>query len=139
MPGAAHHPRVAAAVGGLAVELEPIDVRGQEGERLLQLGAREVGAQAVVNAGAEGGQPRALRARDVEALRIDDAVAVGADARDEDHRALRERDAADLHVLEHDARGERRDRLEAQRLLDGARSERGIGAERRPLVGVLGE
>ena len=39
---------------GLAVERQAGHARGQEGERLLQLGAREVGAQAVVDARAEG-------------------------------------------------------------------------------------
>src|SRR5512133_2679633 len=92
MPDTAHHPGGAgrlgaceadgklvepvdpgdAAVRRLAVELEAIDVHRQEGQRLLQLGAREVRAQAVVDARAERGQPRAFRARDVEALGIDD-------------------------------------------------------------------
>ena len=38
---------------GLAVERETLGPGREEGERLLQLRAREVGAQAVVDAGAE--------------------------------------------------------------------------------------
>jgi hypothetical protein len=45
-----------AAVDRVAVELEALDVRGQEAQALLELGAREVRAQAVVDAGAEGRQ-----------------------------------------------------------------------------------
>ena len=42
------------AVLGLAVEPQARHPRREEGERLLQLGAREVRAEAVVRAGAEG-------------------------------------------------------------------------------------
>src|SRR3954447_21421717 len=41
------------AVLGVAVEGEARHARAEEGERLLELGAREVGAEAVVDAGAE--------------------------------------------------------------------------------------
>ena len=97
---------------------------GEERERLLQLGAREVRAQAVVDAGAERQRLRASRSAvmskrsgSLETRR----VAVAVERGDHHDRALGERHVAVLDLLERDPRGERRDRLVAQRLLDRAR------------------
>ena len=59
---------------------------------------------------------------------------------DEDDGPGRERDAAVLNFGDHDARGERRDRLVPQRLLDRYEREPArVGAELLPLVGMVGE
>src|SRR3954447_19540104 len=72
-----------AAVDRIAVELQSLDVRRQEAQALLQLGAREGRPQAVVDPGAEGRQTPAVGARDVEAVGVLDAVAVGRAGRHE--------------------------------------------------------
>src|SRR3954454_4665378 len=58
------------AVDRVAVELQALDARRQEAQALLQLGAREVRPQAVVDPGAEGRQAPAVGARDVEAVGV---------------------------------------------------------------------
>jgi hypothetical protein len=88
------------SVGGLAGQCKVLDASHEEGERLLQLGPRKVGTQAVMDAGAEGDQAPAVGSRDVEASAVLQAVAVGGDAGHEDDGVRRERDAADLHVLD---------------------------------------
>ena len=50
-----------------------------------------------------------------------------------------EADVAEDDLLGGDARGERRDRLEAQRLLDGGLGELRVLDEQLPLLGVFGE
>ena len=44
-----------------------------------------------------------------------------------------------LHVLGRHPRGEWRDRLIAEKLLDGARDEVGVSAHQLPLLGIAGE
>src|SRR3954454_1782904 len=72
------------AVDRIAVELEALDVRRQEAQALLQLGAREARAEAVWDSGGAGRQTPAVGARDVEAVGVLDAVAVGRAGGDED-------------------------------------------------------
>ena len=70
---------------GLAVELEAADALGEEGQRLAELEAREVGADAVVHAGAEreracaaaavGGDVEAVGASDPRGVVVEVAVA----------------------------------------------------------------
>ena len=113
--------------------------RGEERERLFQLGPGEVDAEAEVRARAEGVELAVAFGGDVERLAAR-RLPVGPLRADRDDRARGEEHAPVLDVLEHDPRGERRDRLEPQRLLDrlfdvGVR----VGRQQRPLVGVLGE
>ena len=69
-----------------------------------------------------------------------EAVAVGVPGGHEHDRAGGERDAAILDLGGHDPRGERRDRLVAERLVDRRqRQPARVGAQRLPLIGVLGE
>ena len=63
-----------------------------------------------------------------------DPVAVAGERADHHHRALRERHVAVLHVLDHDARGERRDRLVAEHLVHRLRRQLGPLGEQAPLV-----
>ena len=113
---------------------------GEERESLLHLGARQVRADAVVDPGAEGQHARAgALGGDVELVGVD-AVAVGVPGGHEHDRAGRERDAAVLDFGDHDPRGERRDRLVAERLVDrGEREPVRVGAQQLPLIGMGGE
>ena len=111
---------------GLAVEREAGHARGEEGERLLQLRAGQVRAQAVVHAGAEGQRLRAAAVGgDVEARSVD-AVAVAGERAHEHDGPLGEGDVAVGDVLDRDPRGERRDRLEAHDLLDRLRRQQRV-------------
>ena len=121
-----------------AVQGEPGHARCEERQRLFEFGPGQVSARAVVGTRAEGEQPALARRGDVEALAVL-ALAVGPFRADRDDRARGEDDVAMLDLLQADPRGERRDGLEAQHLLDRARDQGGIARQQRPLVRVLRE
>ncbi len=83
----------------LAVGRELADVLGEERDPLLDLGAREVRADAVVDAGAE--RQRACSARSAVMSNASGCIAlpVGVPRGDEDDRSGREGDAAVLDLL----------------------------------------
>ena len=112
----------------------------QRAERDLALEPRQRRTQAEVRAEAER-EVAVVAARDVEAVGLVEhrRVAVRrADAADHE-RALPDRHAAELHVLERDAHGALHRAVEAQHLLDRALQQLGLRAQARELVGVLQE
>ena len=67
------------------------------------------------------------------------AVAIAGERADHHHRALREGHVAVLHVLDHDPRRERGDRLVAEHLVHRLRRQLGALGEQAPLVRARGE
>ena len=134
-------PAVSELPPDLPVELEVGEPAGEDRQCLLQLGPRQRGAQAVVDAGPEGELRLSRRlASDVEGSWIDEhgAVEVGDGHRRRDEGALREHDAAVLDVLRGDARVSRT--APKQRMTSStARSEIGSVGEQLPLVRVAGQ
>ena len=86
----------------------------------------------------EGEQPALARRGDVEGLAVL-TLAVGPLRADRHDRARREDHVAVLDLFQADPRGERRDGLEPQHLLDRARDQGRLGRQQRPLPGVGGE
>ena len=76
---------------------------------------------------------------DVELVEVALAVAISGERADHDHRSLREGHVAELHILDHDPRGERGDRLEAEHLLHRLRRQLGPLGQETPLVRPRGE
>jgi hypothetical protein len=96
-----------------------------------------------VRSGAEGEQPGVTGRGDVETLAVPLPVGtglavcpLGAHGHD---RARGEDDIPVLDLLQADPRRERRDRLEPEHLVDGARDQARVPREQLPLPGMLGE
>ena len=138
-------PEDAHAIGlpfGGAVEAQVRHARRQQRQRLLQFGAGEGLAEAVVDAGTERElRLVALVGSDVEHSRLveDVRVAVGFGQPHGDERARGEQDVAVLDVDAGEPGSAAHGAEVTHRLLDGPVCQLGPLGEERPLVGVLRE
>jgi hypothetical protein len=124
----------------LRVELEGVKAAGEGGEHGLGLDAGEGGAEAVVDAVAEG-EVLVGGAADVEAVGVGDerGVAVGGGEVEEQALADLESLAAELEGLVDPPRNDLHGGVVAEHLLDGGGDEGGVVAQGGPLLGVAGE
>ena len=123
---------------GFARALDAVEARDDLAEDLLELHAREVGAEAVVLAVAER-HVVVGRAADVEALRLGEHVLVAVRRRipEDQLRVLLDLLAADLALLGRGAPERVHRRAEAQDLLDRAVEQRHVLLQRAQLVRVV--